>query len=584
MKTTLLICFAVVMPGCKGPPESAPASPAVEPPTSQPVAAADVRPGLVLPEAERKHLAEIEHRALLLSGYGFPRLAAPWSEGAASPLARAFAPKASGKLVTWGPASGAGGLSVRRGSDPRQVDLPALLTGLLELASRFDGPPVIKLMIRSLAPAQRTEYAGAWSGDARVRLAGKAVGGGLREILGEVELEFVRIPEATEFKAATGWVSEFRFTELVEVTTPAPLMEDTTAGSGLNTAALTDNWTLDNPADRQPVPGGIYLSDVDRDGWIDLLVTDRDKAIFHRGLPGGRFEDQTVQAGLGGTVRFLGTVAFADLDGDGLPDLILGDRVFRNASAGGAIRFVDVTKKTSLLDGPGSGITLLDYDLDGRIDVYLCRSFKGQKKEQSWLDGPGGPGNQLWRNVGDWRFEDVTKRTNAAAGARSVFTTAALDANNDGRPDLYVIGEFGPGLLLINEGGRFREHLLENDDGDFGSMGLTVGDVTGDGRVDIYTANMYSKAGRRVIDGLGEGFYEPAVFKRINRFITGSELYVQTGAQPGELKFERRGGAGGLKDVGWAYGPALADLDNDGDLDLYATAGFNSVSRRRPDG
>lgn len=583
-QSLLAAAWVASSPACKPTPAVAPAPPAS--PTSQPVAKSEVRPGLVLPEAERKHLAEIEHRALLLGSYGFPRLTKPWSERAGSPLARAFAQKATGSALAWGQPEGGAGVAVRRTRrSPRSVDLPGLLTAMLELASRFDGPPGIQLMIRGLKPVVRTDYDGAWTGDARFRMSGRAAGGGgrLREVLGEVELEFVRIPQAAQFKAATGWVKAIRFIELVEVTAAARLMEDATTRSGLRADLVVDNWKLEDPQKRQPVPGGVYLSDVDRDGWVDILVTDRGRALFHRGRPGGLFIDETERAGLAGKVKFMGTVAFGDLDGDGLPDLILGDRVYRNA---GDARFEDVTKRTTLLDGPGTGITLLDYDSDGRIDVYLTRSNKGQKKEQSWLDGPGGPGNQLWRNVGDWRFEDVTLRSDAAAGKRSVFTAAALDANDDGRPDLYVIGEFGPGVLLLNDGRKFREHLLEDDDGDFGSMGLTVGDVNGDGRVDIYTANMYSKAGRRVIDGLGEGFYEPAIFKRINRFITGSELYVQTvSADPAAAPtFERRGAVGRLKDVGWAYGPALTDLDNDGDLDLYATAGFNSVSRRRPDG
>ena len=52
----------------------------------------------------------------------------------------------------------------------------------------------------------------------------------------------------------------------------------------------------------------------------------------------------------------------------------------------------------------------------------------------------------------------------------------------------------------------------------------------------------------------------------------------------GKLGFEPLGKDYGVAAVGWAYGPALVDLDNDGWLDIYATAGFISQSRSDPDG
>jgi hypothetical protein len=221
-----------------------------------------------------------------------------------------------------------------------------------------------------------------------------------------------------------------------------------------------------------------------------------------------------------------------------------------------------------------------DYDLDGRLDIYVSRS-SGSVQNTSWIDGPGGPGNQLWRNLGDWRFEEVAEKVNATAGNRSVFTAAWLDVNDDGRPDIYAIGEFGPGVLLVNQpDGTFREMPLEPDDGDFGTMGLAVGDYNNDGHVDVYTANMYSKAGRRVIDNLSPATYPPEIMARIKRFITGSELY----RNDGNLGFHRVGEAMTLKDVGWTYGSTFVDLDNDGYLDLYSNAGFSSVTRAKPDG
>jgi hypothetical protein len=157
-----------------------------------------------------------------------------------------------------------------------------------------------------------------------------------------------------------------------------------------------------------------------------------------------------------------------------------------------------------------------------------------------------------------------------------------LDVNDDRWPDVYVINELGGGILLVNHGnGTFREvHLIDGDPGDFGSMGMAVGDFNNDGRMDIYTANMYSKAGRRIMENLPADSYPPEIMAKIKRFVTGSELYRNDGG----LKFSAVGKAARVHAVGWAYGAAFVDLDNDGFLDLYATAGFASVNKEEPDG
>src|SRR5262249_585293 len=156
---------------------------------------------------------------------------------------------------------------------------------------------------------------------------------------------------------------------------------------------------------------------------------------------------------------------------------------------------------------------------------------------------------------------------------RSCFSAVWLDANNDGWPDLYVINEFGSGVLLINQGdGTFCEQALARGPGDFGSMGVTTGDIDNDGNIDLYVANMYSKTGNRVIGNVDPATYPADLLATMRSFVSGSQLHHNRG----KGEFEQLGRAFHVSSVGWAYGPALVDLDNDGWLDLYATAGFVS--------
>ncbi len=115
---------------------------------------------------------------------------------------------------------------------------------------------------------------------------------------------------------------------------------------------------------------------------------------------------------------------------------------------------------------------------------------------------------------------------------------------------------------------------------DFGSMGLTVGDFNNDGNVDLYVASMYSKSGSRVIGNLRPDAYDATTMRKLQRMVAGSQLYRNNGS----LRFEPTGKQLDVVAVGWAYGPTLADLNNDGFLDIHATTGFISRTRDKPDG
>jgi hypothetical protein len=534
-----------------------------------------------LPEAERAYLWEIEHHGNVLVNSGFASLARALKEGDAAALSRLLSDDFSGadldrprRVRASSPAAEVERLQ-DAGHPSRPLDRNAFVSRLLEFRRAFgDRPPVVKLALMGVGPIRRGDLGGAWEGSAQLRLHGEHAPGAPAEV---VVLFRFRVSQPTrEALARPGWLRGAGVSEVLRARAPRYLFAEVARQRGLDTARLHDNWK----ADRFAVStGGVYVCDFDRDGFLDVLVTDVNGCTLYCGRPGGGFEDATDRLGLPRAAPDGPVAAWMDIDGDGWDDLLLGRRVYRNE---GGKRFVDYTARCNLrLPERALNVAVADFDRDGRLDLYVACS--GRPGSRSWLDETSDQagGNYLFRNKGGWQFEDVTQAAGAGGGRRSTFTAAWLDANNDGWPDLHVINEFGDGVLLVNnKDGTFREHALADRPADFGSMGLAVGDIDNDGHIDIYCANMYSKAGARIIGNLAPDAYPPVMLGKMRRFVAGSQLHLNKGG----LRFEQAGQRRRVAAVGWAYGACLADLDNDGWLDLYATAGYTSRSRDEPDG
>jgi hypothetical protein len=531
------------------------------PPTDPPAP-----PGLELPDADRRYLWKVENAGNILVKVGFARLAdALKANDLRDPMVtRSASPFAVAEKRT------------DAGATPTPLTRDAFADRLLALRARFaSAPPKVAVSMMALTPVKYGELDGPWRGTAQLRMAGESAPGAPAEVVVYLKYD---IPRPTgEALNNPGWLRAAGITQVNTAGSPGYLFADVTNGRGLDPAWLHDNWTAG--AEFHPVTGGVYVTDFDRDGWLDVLITDVNGVRLYRGSPGGQVRDVTSRVGLPTTTNGRMAAAWVDLDGDGWDDLLLAGRVYRNE---GGQRFTDHTLNCNLrVPADAVGVVVADYDRDGQLDVYLTRP--GRPGGGSWLSGKaaGSKGNVLLRNLGNWRFQDVTAAAGAGGGQKSTFTAAWLDADDDGWPDLHVINEFGDGVLLANNrDGTFREVLMSDRPADYGSMGLAVGDVDGDGRIDIYPANMYSKAGTRVIGNLRPDSFPPDVMEKLRRFVAGSQLHLNKGG----LKFEQAGPQAGVAAVGWAYGAALADLDGDGWLDVYGTAGFVSRDRTEPDG
>jgi FG-GAP-like repeat len=546
---------------------------------SRSVDAPGERDEATLKEDQRKYLWEVEHHGLLLGRFGFARLAQALRRGETADFLAVLDKSFEGQTLAQPRETRSNSPEIRvvRQQDslskPLALDRSQFVARLFEDRKKFSRPPQVKLALMGLAPTNSHDLEGEWEGTCQLRMWGEVASGRPSEIV--LYLKY-RLPKPTEDTLkGDGWLRFCSVTGRQSSEADHFLMREVTDERGIQTERFHDNWK--KGINLVGVTGGEYLCDFNRDGCLDLLLVDVNGNFLYEGQPSGKFVDVTARMKLPQSAGLQGA-AIVDLDNDGWEDFILGSFILRNL-AGREFRSVPPIPGLSLR--ADASAIVADYDRDGLLDLYV--TALGQMKVASWIGGEGKSvsGNVLWHNDGNWHFTDVTRPSGASGGGRSTFSALWLDADLNGWPDLYVINEFGNGILLVNRSdGTFREQEIVSGPGDFGSMGLACGDYDNDGHIDIYVANMYSKAGNRVIGNLWPGTYPEPILAKLRALTSGSQLHHNLGG----LKFERVGSSLHVADVGWAYGPAMVDLNNDGWLDIFATCGYMSRSRDDPDG
>ena len=345
--------------------------------------------------------------------------------------------------------------------------------------------------------------------------------------------------------------------------------------------------------------GGVAAGDIDGDGLPDLYFTSNlgaGRLYLNQG--NYRFEDITERAGVADSVGWKTGVTMADVNGDGRLDIYVaavsyltmhGRNVLyiNNGAKNGETTFADRTKEYGLEHvGYSTQAAFFDYDGDGDLDMYLLNHSVHTERGVSSRPqrSPRHPraGDRLFRNDGT-RFIDVSERAGIYGGVEGYgLGVVASDLNLDGCPDLYVANDFQENdfLYVNNCDGTFTESITRatGHTSRF-SMGVDAADFNNDGRPDLVVLDMLPE--REDI------LKTSANAESFNLF----DLKVKTGyhAQYARNTLQLNRGGGRFSDIGylagvyatdWSWAPLFADLDNDGNKDLFIT---NGIYRRPND-
>lgn len=369
--------------------------------------------------------------------------------------------------------------------------------------------------------------------------------------------------------------------------------------------------------------GGTCVDDFNNDGYLDIFATsygmEDQVKLFFNDQKGG-FTDATVAAGLKGISSGL-NVTHADYNNDGFRDiLILRGAWLKKAEThpnsllknNGDGTFSDVSYSSKIISRhPTQVATWADYNNDGFLDVFI-----GNESERGNIHLA-----ELFKNNGDGTFIDVASELGIAKFDGYIKGADWGDINNDGWPDLYVSLLNGANHLLKNNKGRFENiSASAGVEKPISSFPTWFWDFNQDGFEDIFVSGydvnrlkeLSTDYANELMHGKQEGelcrlyknngdetFTEVSKQMGINKtmYAMGSnfgdldndgyfDFYVGTGAPdlssvvPNRMfrnvngqKFEEVTSAGGFGHIQKGHGIAFADLDNDGDQDIYAVMG-----------
>ena len=346
--------------------------------------------------------------------------------------------------------------------------------------------------------------------------------------------------------------------------------------------------------------GGVAIGDLNNDGLADVVMTSNmsdNKIYLNKG--DFKFKDVTEKSGLSQDSMWSTGVTLVDINNDGWLDIFIcnsghmtnGNRKNKLYINNHDMTFTESGHKYGLdISGYTTQVSFFDYDGDGDLDCFMINNSpipvnvlnndnRRNLPDSEWNVAPflKGGGNHLYRND-NGHFTDVTTQ----AGIHSSLISFGLgvsvgDINGDGWPDIYISNDsYERDYLYINQqNGTFKD---ETDDWiqhmSLSSMGADIADINNDGFPEIFTTDMLPENDYR-LKTMGS-------FDNIDLFNSKlkagfSYQYVKNCLQLNNRngKFIDIANYSGVSATDWSWGALLFDADNDGYNDIYVCNGVN---------
>ncbi len=336
--------------------------------------------------------------------------------------------------------------------------------------------------------------------------------------------------------------------------------------------------------------GGVAIGDVDNDGLVDIYFSaNSNTGKLYRNMGNFKFEDITPGSGMDTIPGWKTGVTMVDINQDGYLDIYMcrsgrvkpkyrKNLLFIN---NGDLTFTEKSEAFGLDDWSTSlHSAFFDYDLDGDLDMYLLNHAMDPVRQvfRNFHDDDIDrfTGDKLYRNEGGKYIEVKEFIGLKRSKLGDGLGLAVSDFNDDLFPDIYISNDFaGRDYLYFNQGdGTFTETALESMEHiSYSSMGVDAADIDNDGWQDVFVLDMQSSTNYGRKTNMAS--MDAEVFNVLVD-LNGHHQYMRNTLQlnNGNQTFSDIAPMAGVESTDWSWSPLFVDLDNDGYKDLFVTNGM----------